>query len=180
MHWKHSEKSWNHLQELQAAAVLSGEKLRLVVLPGFSLLCWANAPETRLWRLLQWCWRCSSHGQHQAALTSFRTAVASTKWLLSGRDPGWWGHPGCFPMVFECSQDFVAKIAMSPQSHLSHLIFELWFLNPIIFAWWSPYSQDGGVFLRIWNPRNHLELRPTWHKADMGYGGLIIGYPLII
>lgn len=36
------------------AAVLSGEKLRLVVLPGFSLLCWANAPETRLWRLLQW------------------------------------------------------------------------------------------------------------------------------
>ena len=25
--------------------------------------------------------------------------------------------------------------------------------------------QEGGVFLRVWNPRNHLELRPTWHQV---------------
>ncbi|CAL1127924.1 unnamed protein product [Cladocopium goreaui] len=83
------------------------EKLRLVVLPGFSLLCWANA--LRLPRFAQL----------------------------------WPAPSGCF--LVETLDD-----------------------------------EDGGVFLRIWNPRNHLELRPTWHKADMGYGGLMIGYPLVI
>lgn len=26
-------------------------------------------------------------------------------------------------------------------------------------------DEEGGVFVRVWNPRNHLELRPTWHQV---------------
>ncbi|CAK9038363.1 unnamed protein product [Durusdinium trenchii] len=72
---------------------LGSERLRLVVLPGFSLLCWACALQLpRLVRL--------------------------------------WPAPS------------------------SSLLVE------------TLDDQDGQIFLRIWHPRTHLELRPSWHQED--------------